>query len=78
MKIHKKEAKGRKYVPIGIKVKSAILFSMFLTILSRPLARNVPELVLTLNVKGISYDKVWHQQNGINNLNNAKDIYFQY
>lgn len=38
-------------IPIGKKVKSASLFSMSLTILSRPLAKNVPELVLTLNAK---------------------------
>lgn len=36
------------HIPTGIKVKSAILCSMVLMILSRPLARNVPELVRTL------------------------------
>lgn len=36
------------YIPTGMKVKSAILFSMVRTILSCPLWRNVPELVRTL------------------------------
>lgn len=46
---NKSKEKGRHdYIPTGIKVKSAILFSMVLITLSRPLARNVPELVRTL------------------------------
>jgi hypothetical protein len=36
------------FIPTGMKVKSAILFSTSLTILSRPLLRNIPELVRTL------------------------------
>ena len=36
------------YLPMGMNVKSAILFSMFLMILSCPLFRNIPELVRTL------------------------------
>lgn len=36
-------------LPTGRKVKLAIFFSMFLIILSRPLAKNVPELVRTLH-----------------------------
>lgn len=35
-----------------MKVKSESFFSIFLITLSRPLARKVPELVRTLNVKG--------------------------
>lgn len=46
-------------LPTGMKVKSAILFSMSLIVLSRPLARNVPELVRTLYEEvGASYDWV--------------------
>ena len=41
-------SKFSKYVPTGMNVKSAILFSIALMILSRPLGRNVPELVRTL------------------------------
>ncbi|KAF5790940.1 hypothetical protein HanXRQr2_Chr09g0389011 [Helianthus annuus] len=37
------------------KVKSAILFSMVRTVLSRPRAKNVPELVRTLNEKGVRF-----------------------
>lgn len=40
--------KFRKSLPIGMNVKSAILFSMLLMILSCPLFRNIPELVRTL------------------------------
>ena len=72
MQNHTKEAIGRKYVPTGIKVKSAILFSIFLTILSRPLARKVPELVRTLNVKGIYIGKVHHQRSVRGSLNKQK------
>ena len=36
------------HIPTGMKVKSAILFSMFLIILSWPLFKNAPELVRTL------------------------------
>lgn len=36
------------HIPTGMKVKSAILFSMVRTTLSRPLAKKVPELVRTL------------------------------
>lgn len=39
-------------LPAGRKVKSAIFFSIFLIILSRPLAKNVPELVRTLLIEG--------------------------
>lgn len=42
------------YIPAGMKVKSAILFSISLIVLSRPLGRNVPELVRTLQIKGIT------------------------
>ena len=35
-------------IPTGINVKSAIRFSMSLMILSRPLLKNIPELVRTL------------------------------
>jgi hypothetical protein len=41
----------RKNVPTGMKVKSAILFSILLIILSCPLMIKVPELVRTLNIK---------------------------
>lgn len=41
-------------VPTGMKVKSAILFSMSLMILSRPLLKNIPELVRTLQIKMLS------------------------
>jgi hypothetical protein len=51
----------KKNLPTGIKVKSAILFSIFLTILSCPLSIKVPELVLTLNTKVICKQKVWHK-----------------
>lgn len=50
-KIHKKKFKWWDYLPTGIKVKSEIRFSISLTILSRPLARKVPELVRTLHAK---------------------------
>lgn len=39
------------YLPTGMKVKSAILFSIVCTTLSRPLFRNIPELVRTLHAK---------------------------
>lgn len=51
-----------KHIPAGMKVKSAILFSMFLIILSRPLLRNIPELVRTLQNKTLwegIYKKKW-------------------
>ena len=38
-------------IPAGIKEKSAILFSTSLTSLSRPLLKNIPELVRTLKKK---------------------------
>ena len=51
-KITRKQGKinSRRFdcIPTGIKVKSEILFSIVLMTLSRPLARNVPELVRTL------------------------------
>jgi len=56
----KEKTKGRNNAPTGIKVKSAILFSIFLTISSPPLSRNAPELVRTLNAKGICKQKVNH------------------
>ena len=37
-------------IPTGMNVKSAILFSISLTILSCPLLRNIPELVRTLQI----------------------------
>lgn len=40
-------------VPTGMKVKSAILFSMSLMILSRPLLKNIPELVRTLQIRDV-------------------------
>jgi len=39
------------HIPTGMKVKSAILFSIALTILSCPLWRNMPELVRTLHTR---------------------------
>ena len=56
-------------------MKSAIFFSMFLIILSRPLARNVPELVRTLNMKvtkGITYEGKFFKYNNNNNNNERK------
>lgn len=50
----KKREECLSHIPTGMKAKSAILFSMFWTILSRPLVRKVPELVRTLHVKDIS------------------------
>jgi hypothetical protein len=55
---NKWETKGRKNVPTGIKVTSDILFSIFLTILSYPIGRKVPELVRTLNTKEKCKQKV--------------------
>jgi len=49
--------RDRKYIPTGIKVKSAILFSIFLTVLSCPLTKKVPELVRLLN--GKEQVKLW-------------------
>lgn len=52
-------------IPTGIKEKLAILFSMLLIILSRPLLRNIPELVRTLQLsvyKLIQHLKLRRQQ----------------
>jgi len=53
-----------------MKLKSAIFFSIFLTILSRPLGRKVPELVRTLHVKGKHTGKIYD----FGSFNNAKEI----
>jgi len=55
------QTKCIKNTPTGIKVKSAILFSIFLRILSCPLLIKVPELVRALYAKEICKQKVWHQ-----------------
>lgn len=41
------------HIPTGKNVKSDILFSIALMTLSRPLWRNMPELVRTLLAKGL-------------------------
>jgi len=53
-----RQAKCIKNAPTGIKVKSAILFSILLKILSCPLSIKVPELVRALNSKEICKQKV--------------------
>ena len=45
---NREEGKRLKNVPTGMKEKSESLFSIVLTVLSRPLGKNVPELVRTL------------------------------
>lgn len=50
-RIFRTNKKNQFVIPTGIKAKSAILFSMFLMILSRPLFKNIPELVRTLQKK---------------------------
>lgn len=60
-----------------MKVKSEILFSMSLIILSCPLAKNVPELVLTLQIErdtnySIRNKKTKKEENIKQNLVSAK------
>jgi len=51
---------AQKLIPTGMKVKSAILLSIFWIILSCPLFRNIPELVRTLQEGDISRVMHYH------------------
>jgi len=70
--------KGRKNKPAGIKVKSAILFSIFFIILSLPLLRKAPELVRSLNTKWVCKHKACHIWSASGNRNKKDEIYIKH
>jgi len=72
------KTKGRKNKPTGIKVKSAILFSIFFTILSAPLLRKAPELVRSLNTKWICKHKTCHIWSANGDQNKKNEIYIKH
>lgn len=70
--------KERKNIPTGTWVKSAILFSIFLTVLSRPLAKRVPKLVLSLNSKEqvkTGFNFKWKAEDILLSTLNSKDTW---
>lgn len=82
----KKQAGRHRYhtklVPTGMKVKSAILFSIFWIVLSFPLFKNIPELVRTLQTGDTSrvmhyhytlFSNIWSTIIGISTKNTCKD-----